>query len=205
MLQWLFLLPRQPEVLYLLMWFPPSLLNLWKRKEYNRIWYFSMKTIACIWFFLSWYIETIMITHLNDSPGMIGLSISNDTNAVVIVTPAEGPSLLMAPFGKCTWISVLSIRLVSCPNPSWKKDTIFILDKDCLGLGYCTFLEFDRIQDNANVADSFITSPNCPVNTNSPSPFIFVASTTMTCPPTEVHAKPTATPLCPNRALVVLS
>ena len=49
-----------------------------------------------------WYLETIMITHLNVSPGMIGLSISNDTNAVVIVTPAEGPSLLMAPFGKCT-------------------------------------------------------------------------------------------------------
>ena len=63
-----------------------------------------MKIIALHFNFLFWYLESIMILiiHLNYSPGIIGLSISNETNAVVIVTPAEGPSLLMAPFGKCT-------------------------------------------------------------------------------------------------------
>ena len=37
---------------------------------------------------------------MNKLPGTIVLSIKRETKAVVIVTPAEGPSLLMEPFGK---------------------------------------------------------------------------------------------------------
>ena len=39
---------------------------------------------------------------------MIGLFKTNDNKAEVIVTPAEGPSLGVAPSGACIWISLLS-------------------------------------------------------------------------------------------------
>jgi len=55
-----------------------------------------------------------------------------------------------------------------------------------------------RTQFRANLADSFITSPRWPVSTSSPSPSILLASTSSTSPPTEVQAKPTATPGCPS-------
>ena len=43
-------------------------------------------------------------------------------------------------------------------------------------------------------ADSFITSPSWPVSTRPSLPFIFVASTNSTSPPTPVTASPVATP-----------
>ena len=47
-------------------------------------------------------------------------------------------------------------------------------------------------------ADSFITSPSCPVSTRllppDPPPFIAVASTNSTSPPAPVTASPVATP-----------
>ena len=39
---------------------------------------------------------------------LIGLFKTNDNKAEVIVTPAEGPSLCVAPSGACIWISLLS-------------------------------------------------------------------------------------------------
>src|SRR3954467_3624333 len=43
-------------------------------------------------------------------------------------------------------------------------------------------------------ADSFMTSPSWPVSSRPPVPFIFVASTNSTSPPTPVTARPVATP-----------
>ena len=43
-------------------------------------------------------------------------------------------------------------------------------------------------------ADSFITSPSCPVRTSPPLPFMRVASTKRTSPPVPVTASPVATP-----------
>src|SRR5688572_32094835 len=39
------------------------------------------------------------------SPGRTTRPVSSETRAVAIVTPAEGPSLGMAPAGTCTWMS----------------------------------------------------------------------------------------------------
>jgi hypothetical protein len=48
--------------------------------------------------------------------------------------------------------------------------------------------------DSAAEADSFITSPSCPVIWSLPSPGKAVASMKSTSPPTGVHASPVATP-----------
>ena len=53
---------------------------------------------------------------------------------------------------------------------------------------------FERTQLRAICADSFITSPSCPVKVSSPVPDILLASTNMISPPIAVQASPTATP-----------
>lgn len=55
----------------------------------------SLKKRYYNWKYLQ-YLDIVM----NKLPGTIVLSIKRETKAVVIVTPAEGPSLLMEPFGK---------------------------------------------------------------------------------------------------------
>ena len=51
-----------------------------------------------------------------------------------------------------------------------------------------------RSRLHAACADSFITSPSCPVSVICPLPGIWIASTNMISPPTGVHANPVATP-----------
>jgi hypothetical protein len=43
---------------------------------------------------------------------------SVETSAVVIVIPADGPSLGMAPSGTCTWTSVFRLNIFGMPNSS---------------------------------------------------------------------------------------
>lgn len=50
--------------------------------------------------------------------------------------------------------------------------------------------ELDRTQLSAICADSFMTSPSCPVRVSFPVPGILVASTNKISPPLAVHAKP---------------
>src|SRR5207302_1430703 len=52
----------------------------------------------------------------------------------------------------------------------------------------------DRTYESAMRADSFITSPSCPVSVSSLPPSIDVASTNSTSPPVPVTASPVATP-----------
>ena len=57
-------------------------------------------------------------------------------------------------------------------------------------------------------ADSFITSPNWPVNTTCPLPFNTLTSTFKVTPPTAVHASPVTIPisgLTPAKSNVYLS
>mgnify|MGYP003686057485 CR=1 FL=1 len=61
-----------------------------------------------------------------------------------------------------------------------------------------TLLACDLTQFMASSADSFITSPSCPVIVTFPSPSICVASTNRISPPMGVQANPTATPGCPS-------
>ena len=102
----------------------------------------------------------------------IGLPVSIDANAVNMVTPADGPSLGIAPAGMCTWMSVLSRKFSSMPS----------------------HLALARTNDNAACADSFMTSPSCPVSTSEPLPGMRVASMKRMSPPTGVQASPVATP-----------
>lgn len=53
--------------------------------------------------------DTYVSTYI---PLTVGFSVKRDTKAVVIVTPAEGPSLLIAPSGKWMCTSTLFIRLL---------------------------------------------------------------------------------------------
>ena len=96
--------------------------------------------------------------------------VSRLTRAVVIVTPAEGPSLGMAPAGKWT-CSRLPVGKAT-PSRSACEDT----------------------SERTIVADSFITSPSWPVRTASPSPSMRAVSTNNTSPPAPVTASPVAMP-----------
>jgi len=86
--------------------------------------------------------------------GRTGLPVSWDTTAVVSVTPAEGPSLGMAPSGTCRCRSTRSKNDSSMP--SWRA---------------CA-----RTHDSAACALSFITSPSWPVRVRPFWPHICVAS-----------------------------
>ena len=43
---------------------------------------------------------------------LIGWFIANESKAVMMVDPAEGPSLGVAPSGTCKWIELVSKKLV---------------------------------------------------------------------------------------------
>ena len=93
--------------------------------------------------------------------------------AVAIVTPAEGPSLGIAPAG--TWMWSVFFSKISRLIPSWSA--------------------FARIHERAARADSRITSPSWPVRMKSSLPSIFVTSTATTSPPTSVTTRPVAEPV----------
>ncbi|KJU83314.1 conserved hypothetical protein, membrane [Candidatus Magnetobacterium bavaricum] len=103
---------------------------------------------------------------------LTGMPVSADAIAVVIVIPADGPSLGMAPAGTCMWMS----RLENSSSSIFKSFAL------------------ERTYDRAAWADSFITSPSCPVMVRLPLPFIVMASTYIISPPLSVHAKPVETP-----------
>src|SRR5881397_1312766 len=96
----------------------------------------------------------------------------SDASAAAIVIPAEGPSFGTAPAGTCRCTSV-------CVNAS---------------SGIPRALARARNKLHAACADSFITSPSCPVRVIWPFPGIWIASMNMMSPPTGVHASPVATP-----------
>ena len=104
------------------------------------------------------------------TPARTARPVSKLTNAVVIVMPADGPSLGIAPAGTWRW-KRRCVRSGSMPNS----------------------VACARTYDSAICADSFITSPSCPVSI-SPSPSIVLASMNSTSPPEPVTAKPVATP-----------
>ncbi len=101
-----------------------------------------------------------------------GRPVSTDAIAVAIVTPADGPSFGIAPEGTCTCISAIL-----------KKSGSMLYALACM-----------RSHDSAARADSFITSPSCPVSVSEPVPAMRDASMKSTSPPTGVHARPMATP-----------
>ncbi len=76
-----------------------------------------------------------------------GRRVSSDASAVAMVTPADGPSLGMAPDGTCRWISAFLKKSGSAPNAA-----------------ACA-----RNHDSAARADSFITSPSWPVSVSEPA------------------------------------
>ena len=77
-----------------------------------------------------------------------GRPVSSDTSAVVMVMPADGPSLGTAPAGKCTWKRRASVVGVDVRRSS----------------------RWLRTHDRAIWADSFITSPSWPVTWRPGSP-----------------------------------
>ncbi len=95
-----------------------------------------------------------------------------------MVTPADGPSLGVAPDGTWIWMS-----LVMKLKP------------------FTVFASLDRIRLSDIVADSFITSPSWPVRVSLPVPGMNVPSTKRISPPTGVHASPVTMPgTCSFRA-----
>ena len=102
-----------------------------------------------------------------------GMPVNALTMAVAIVTPADGPSLGIAPAG--TWMCNVFFSNISRVIPS--SDA------------------FARIQDRAARADSRMTSPSWPVRMKSSLPSILVTSTATTSPPTSVTTRPVAEPV----------
>mmetsp|Transcript_26841 Transcript_26841/g.71984 ORF Transcript_26841/g.71984 Transcript_26841/m.71984 type:complete len:278 (-) Transcript_26841:1239-2072(-) len=102
--------------------------------------------------------------------------VSRDTSAVVIVTPADGPSLGIAPAGKWMWRSVAlkRWRVPDAERPSG--------------------IACERIHESAALALSCMTSPSWPVSMSCPEPPMRSASTKRMAPPTEVYARPVAMP-----------
>ncbi len=89
---------------------------------------------------------------------------NSDARAVNMATPALGPSLGTAPAGTCTWTSLSASNFGSIFNLSARE----------------------RTNVKAAVADSFITSPICPVSMIPPLPGIREASMKRISPPTGV-------------------
>ena len=100
------------------------------------------------------------------------MSVKADTILVTIATPADGPSLGVAPSGTCTWTSSFSISKGSRPKEN----------------------AFDLIKNSAAWTDSFITSPSFPVAVTLPLPLTFTASIDNNSPPTSVQANPVVIP-----------
>src|SRR6202521_5998299 len=101
-----------------------------------------------------------------------GRPVSTEAIAVASETPADGPSFGMAPEGTWTCISALLKKSGSMPY-----------SRACV-----------LSHDSAARADSFMTSPSCPVRVSEPVPAIREASMNSTSPPAGVHARPMATP-----------
>ena len=97
----------------------------------------------------------------------------SDKSTTTIVMPAEGPSLGVAPSGICKWIVFFL-----------KYSTSFML----------CFSAYARTQLIAMAADSFITSPICPVKLKPSFPGMLSASKSSVSPPILVHASPIAVP-----------
>mmetsp|Transcript_154218 Transcript_154218/g.280097 ORF Transcript_154218/g.280097 Transcript_154218/m.280097 type:complete len:298 (+) Transcript_154218:65-958(+) len=109
--------------------------------------------------------------------GRTSRPVSKETMAVVMVTPAEGPSFGTAPAGKWMCRSVpLSSRLL-------------LPASDMPSFSACA-----RTHPVASLTLSTMTSPSWPVIVSSPLPLILSASTKSTSPPTGVHARPQAIP-----------
>ena len=56
----------------------------------------------------SWLTSPVMATSVRD-----GTPVATERNEVTIVTPAEGPSLGVAPSGTCRWRALLSRKSLS--------------------------------------------------------------------------------------------
>ena len=95
-----------------------------------------------------------------------------ETMEVAMATPAEGPSLGVAPSGTWTWMSFLANMVGVMPK---------------LAARDCTY-------DLAACTDSRMTSPNLPVMVILPLPGTITASTASNSPPTSVQASPVVTP-----------
>ena len=102
-----------------------------------------------------------------------GMPASAETIAVAMVTPADGPSLGVAPAGTWMWSVCFSKTSRSIPSSA----------------------ACDRIQDSAARADSRITSPSWPVRMKSSLPSMSVTSIATTSPPTSVTTRPVAEPV----------
>lgn len=100
------------------------------------------------------------------------LPVSAETMAVVMVTPADGPSLGTAPSGTWIWKFSLSKSTSVMPKAS----------------------AFERTISRARMADSFMTSPRFPVSVILPLPLLAAHSTKRISPPTAVQARPVTTP-----------
>src|SRR5947209_3216577 len=96
----------------------------------------------------------------------------SDASAAAIAIPADGPSFGTAPAGTCRCTSV------------WVKASSGIPSEPARA----------RSRLHAACADSFITSPSCPVSVICPLPGIWIASMNMMSPPTGVHASAVDTP-----------
>ena len=101
-----------------------------------------------------------------------GMPVITDTTDVTIATPADGPSLGVAPSGTWTWMSRLSNSGGLTPISG----------------------EIERTKLEAASIDSFITSPSLPVVFIRPLPGRRSASICNRSPPTEVQARPVTTP-----------
>src|SRR5216683_697385 len=77
-----------------------------------------------------------------------GTPLARDASAVMIATPADGPSLGIAPAGTCTWIDFPS----KARGSSSSREAL------------------DRTKESAACADSLITSPSIPVRSSSSRP-----------------------------------
>ncbi len=102
-----------------------------------------------------------------------GMPVRALTIAVAMVTPADGPSLGVAPAG--TWMCSVCFSKISRVMP--RSDA------------------WERIQDSAARADSRITSPSWPVRMKSSLPSMSVTSMATTSPPTSVTTRPVADPV----------
>ncbi len=101
-----------------------------------------------------------------------GLPVSSETIAVVMATPADGPSFGVAPSGTCTWISVVLNTVGLMPSMT----------------------DRDRTSELAAWIDSFMTSRRLPVTFILPRPGILTASMVSRSPPVSVQARPVTAP-----------
>ncbi len=113
-----------------------------------------------------------MISPVIATSARTGIPLSTDTSAVVIATPALGPSFGVAPSGTWMWMSNFSWNSGSIPNRVARRRTTVM----------------------AALIDSCITSPSLPVQVVLPLPGTATASIVSSSPPTSVQARPVTWP-----------